>query len=80
MPKVSLDPARKLTEDLHRQVKSELKKQKISYEEMGAELGITHQGFSYKINNLKLSVEDLMRCLIRLGKDELTILQMIRGI
>ena len=80
MPKVSLDPAKKKSKAIHRFVRAEMKEQKISYEEMGADLGITHQGFSYKINNQKLSVEDLIRCLDRLGTDTETVADLLRGI
>ena len=67
MPKVCLDPVKAKTQALIGYVLAEMKKQKISYAQMGDELGITHQGFSKKIKNQNISIEDFLRICDRLG-------------
>lgn len=79
MPKVNLDPIADRETLIHCYIIGELKRQKITYAEMGDELGITQQGFSYKLAYSALTLEDILRIFERLKTDDATILRLMRG-
>ena len=79
MPKVSLDPIADRQTIIHGSIIGAMKKEKITYEEMGAELGITHQGFSYKLAHSSFTLEDILRIFERLRTDDATIARLMRG-
>ena len=79
MPKVSLDPIADKQTLIHCYIIGELKRRKITYEEMGDELGVTRQGFSYKLACSALTLEDILRIFERLQTDDQTILRLMRG-
>ena len=79
MPKVSLDPIADRQTLVHAYIIGEMKKQGITYTEMGEELGVTQQGFSYKLAYSKLTLEDVLRIFAKLRTSEETISRLMRG-
>lgn len=79
MPKVSLDPVADKQTIIHGYIIGAMKKQNITYEQMGAELGVTQQGFSYKLAHSSLTLEDILRIFERLKPDDTTIARLMRG-
>lgn len=79
MPKVCLDPAKVKAQSVIAYVLAEMKKQKVTYKQMGDELGITQQGFSRRIECQNISVEDLIRMCTRLNIESSTLSELLRG-
>lgn len=79
MPKVNLDPIADRQTLIHGYIIGEMRRQGITYAEMGSELGVTQQGFSYKLAHLSLTLEDVLRIFSRLKTSEDTILRLMRG-
>ena len=80
MPRVnSLDPTRKRLNMISDYIRREMKAQKIHQEEMAADLFISQQSFSTKLNKGKFSVEQLIRILDRLKTDTKTTGELLHG-
>jgi len=80
MPRVnSLDPTRKRLNMISDYIRREMKAQKIHQEEMAADLFISQQSFSAKLNKGKFSVEQLIRILDRLKTDTKTTGELLHG-
>lgn len=80
MPRInSLDPTRNRLNRISDFIRREMRSQKIRQGEMAADLFISQQAFSVKLNKGTFTVEQLIRILDRLKTDSKTTGELIHG-
>lgn len=80
MPRVnSLDPTRRRLERISDFIRREMRNRKIQQADMAAELFISQQAFSMKLNKGKFSAEQLIRIFDKLQTDSKTTGELIHG-
>ena len=77
MARVTLDPVKSQLRVLCGYIRGEMIAQDIGLAEMGEELGITHQGMSYKFKTLSFTAEELLRMFKKLKTDGNTIARLM---
>lgn len=76
MPKVYLTKQEKLNEEFYKWLVGSMKFRKLKQRDMAKKLGITQQGFSYKVSSLNFQFSDIVSLFEILEPDADTVMRL----